>query len=114
MLYPTLWNIVMAINSMENDSCTLQIVRESNYTLVDHYEYGRINDNPFVEFSMKLMLEKSIPLVVVDLTMDTMDGVTLYSQFLNAPLLFRYFSYGQRFLCVSVSFVPAQRETYKW
>ena len=57
----------MAINQIENHSCSLQVIREPNISGSNFVSYGDLKLNPLVDFAMKAMDIMSIPLISVDL-----------------------------------------------
>ena len=96
----TLFNIITAINKIENDSCTVQIVREpfnvTIYAEETHYFYESSKTSTLTKFAKKLIEEKSIPVVLVDLLYNTDDDI---------------FSYGFQF---SNTFTKARQSFYIW
>ena len=72
-LYMTLWSVVTAINEVEGNSCTLQVIREANHTKYNSYHYDNIKDSELMEFAVALTETKSMPLLVVDLYPDNRD-----------------------------------------
>ena len=77
MLYLSLMNIITAINQFENESCTVQIVREtfnfSNVLDEFYYNYEPSKRSHLTDFAIKVLEEQSIPLVLVDLLDTTQD-----------------------------------------
>ena len=63
----------MAINKAEHETCTLQIAREWIHSKDNDFNYGPLNDNQLIAFSQRMMLEKAMPIISVDLTRHTMD-----------------------------------------
>lgn len=74
MLYSKLWNILTAINDFEGNSCTLQIVREPfNASFHRGFLYESAKSSSLVEFSIRAMTDKSMPIFLVDLDHSHMD-----------------------------------------
>ena len=96
MLYTSLWNIITAINSLENNICSLQIVREplnGSLNLVYNYQYRNVKVDSLMDFAVKVMDELSMPIIVVDIMRKTRD--LLYYQeirgaFIGTPIHLRY------------------------
>ena len=63
----------MAINQVEDNSCTLQIIRESNGSSPLSYSYDNIKNSELMNFALKIQEKNLIPLLNVDLTSDSRD-----------------------------------------
>ena len=88
----TLWNIVMSINRIENDSCSLQLIRAYEESTFWSGDYGR-NKSEFLDASVNMMISHSIPLVLMDFSFSVSEDVMYWqtSQIgLNTPLLVRF------------------------
>ena len=93
VLNVTLWNVINSINAAENFSCTLHPSRESND-----------NTSDVVEVSMNLMLEKAIPIMLVDFAERFEDNLE------HIVLMYRDaipFSIGYDFICNQTTTVQA-------
>ena len=65
----TLWSIVMAINKFEGESCSIQLVRS----------YRNNATSKFLDISIQMTNELSIPIINVDFTRETADEIGSYS-----------------------------------
>ena len=63
MVYPTLLQILLSIYQQENNTCSLQIIRDHDPNLND--------SSHLLEFVVEFMREKTIALFSVDLTDET-------------------------------------------
>ena len=72
----TLWSIVMMINKVEHDSCSIQVIRGyENFT--SSFEHGHYNKHSeLLDASIEVMKDHSIPIVVVDFSRWVADILT--------------------------------------
>ena len=87
-MFTTLWNIIMAINLQEENSCTLQISREHyNMPFGTDFLYSNLSDNKLIGFAVEMMIKFEIPILLVDLTLETEDDISYMRAFFDGLLI---------------------------
>ena len=77
----------MAINKLENRSCSIQLLRSYNATPVSYLSYSK--ESHFLDASIKMTSQHSIPVILVDFSIEVRDYMIVQSVMISDNVILR-------------------------